>query len=87
MPRIAIELDMPPDIAEAAEKMGLLSSNALLGLIKTELIKNSTPSKIVDFNPADYPPGFEPWMVGKISPILYRKGIVLVSDEEFIKPI
>jgi hypothetical protein len=39
MTRIAIELDMPAIMAEAAKRQGLLSSPALLELIKRELEK------------------------------------------------
>lgn len=86
MTRIAIELDLPAGLAEAAKKQGLLSSPALLELIKREVEKNP-PLEAGKFNPADYPPGFQPWMVGKVSPKLFGKGRILVSDDEFMKPI
>ena len=86
MTRIAIELDMPAILAEAAQRQGLLSSPALLELIKRELEKNP-PSEGGEFNPADYPPDYQPWMVGLVSPDLFGKGRILVSDEEFMKPI
>ena len=86
MTRIAIELDMPANLAEAAQKQGLLSSPVLLELIKRELEK-TPPPKAEEFNPADYPPGYQPWMVGIVPPDLFGKGQILVSDEEFMKPI
>ncbi len=86
MTRIAIELDMPANFAEAAKKQGLLSSTALFELIKRELEK-APPPKAEDFDPKDYPPGFQPWMVGCVSPDLFGKGRILVSDEEFMEPI
>lgn len=85
MTRIAIELDMPATFAEAAQKRGLLSSPVLFELIKRELDKNPLPEE--EFNPLDYPPGFQPWMVGRVSPKLFGKGRILVSDEEFMNPI
>jgi|GEM_PF-5892326 hypothetical protein len=86
MTRIAIELEMPAHLAEAAEKQGLLSSSALLELIKRELDKNPPP-EAKEFDPADYPPGYKSWMVGKVSPEMFGKGKILVSDEEFMEPI
>ena len=86
MTRIAIELDMPASFVEAAEKQGLLSSPALFELIKRELEK-VPPPEAEEFHPQDYPPGFQPWMVGRVSPHLFGKGRILVSDEELMKPI
>lgn len=86
MPRIAIELDMPASFAEAAKKQGLLSSPALFELIRRELEK-TPPPEADEFDPIDYPPGFQPWMVGCVSPDLFKKGRILVSDEEFMEPI
>jgi hypothetical protein len=86
MTRIAIELEIPASLAEAAQKQGLLSSSTLLELIKREL-KKSPSSEKGEFNPADYPVGYQPWMVDLVSPNLLGKGRILVSDEEFMKPI
>ncbi|MDL2321586.1 hypothetical protein LJC47_04510 [Desulfosarcina sp. OttesenSCG-928-B08] len=40
-----------------------------------------------EFDPTDYPPEFQPWMVGRVAPELFGKGKIRVSDEEFMKPI
>lgn len=87
MTRIAIELDIPVNMAEAAKKKGLLSSSGLLELIRKELEKAPPAEENGEFDPADYPPGFQPWMVGRVSPELFGKGKIRVSDEEFMKPI
>ena len=31
--------------------------------------------------------GYQPWMAGFVSPLLFRKGEILVSYEELMKPI
>jgi hypothetical protein len=33
-----------------------------------------------ELNPADYPPGYPPWMEGVVSPTLFGKGKLLISD-------
>ncbi len=86
MTRIAIELDLPDGLAEAAAKQGLLSSSALLELISRELGKNAPPTDRA-FNPADYPPGFQPWMVGIVPPDLFGSVRQNCGDEELMEPI
>lgn len=86
MTKIVVEIDLPDDLAEAAQKRGLLSSRALSELIMKELEKTLI-QEAKEFNPADYPPGYQPWMVGIVPPELFGTGKILVSDEELMKPI
>ena len=86
MTRIAIELDLPTGLAEAAEKQGLLSSSAILELIRRELKKNVSSAGRV-FNPSDYPPGFQPWMMDVVPPDLFGSVRQNCGDEELMEPL
>ena len=86
MTRIAIELDLPADMIEAAKKQGLLSAQAITELIRREMEKNSS-AEVINFNPAYDKLGFQPWLVGKVSPALFGKSQILASDDDLPEPI
>ncbi|MDL2321356.1 hypothetical protein LJC47_03305 [Desulfosarcina sp. OttesenSCG-928-B08] len=86
MTRIAIELDMPANLAKAAEKHGLLSSSTLLALIKRELEK-AAPQETGELNSADYPKGSPSWIKGIVSSDLLGSVTQNCTDAELIAPI
>ncbi|MDR0354157.1 MAG: hypothetical protein LBJ64_00200 [Deltaproteobacteria bacterium] len=81
MPRIAFELDLPDSLAKAADEKGLLSSQAMLELLKRE-VANTAPSPKAVFKA-----GHQPWMDGVVAPELMGRGKILVADDQFIAPI
>ena len=86
MTRIAIELDMSANLIEAAIELGLLSSSALSKLIRRELEKRMPPQP-EEFNPADYLPGYQPWMMKIVSPDLFGSVSQNCTDEELMELI
>jgi hypothetical protein len=55
--------------------------------IAFELDMSDGMAEAAELNPMDYPPGYQPWMVGIVSPALFGKGKLLVSDKELMKPV
>lgn len=81
MPRIAFELDMTDSLAKAADERGLLSSQAMLELIKREV------TKVAPLPIATSEVGRQPWMDGIVAPQLMGRGKILVDDNELMAPI
>jgi hypothetical protein len=81
MPRVAFELDLPDSLAKAADEKGLLSSQAMLELLKREVAKTGSSPQ------AALSTGRQPWMEGLVSPQLMGQGKILVDDDRFIAPI
>jgi len=81
MPRIAIELDLPENLARAAAENDLLSSKAVTEFIKREVAKSAVTPKASPSVP------LQPWMEGIVSPHLLGQGKILVDDDRFMAPI
>ena len=81
MPRIALELDLPENLAQAAAEKGLLSSQAMMELIRCAVANSADAPKT--------PPSacLQPWMEGIVSPHLLGRGKILVDDEQFMAPV
>jgi len=77
MPRIAFELDLPETLAKAAAEKGLLSSQAVIEMIKREVDQATAASSVRS----------QPWMEGIVPPHLLGQGKILVDDDQFIAPI
>jgi hypothetical protein len=81
MPRIAFELDLPDSLAKAADEKGLLSSQAMLELLKREVANAASLPKTA--SKTDH----QPWMDGVVAPELMGRGKILVADDQLIAPI
>jgi len=71
----SLTITLPDDVAKLAEEKGLLSTVAITALVHEAALRETTNASGEGNFPL--PPGYEPWMKGKVSPELFGRGEIL----------